>query len=773
MKGFGELYKSTKKSNKKAKPSEKEILQKAFNFHSQGNILEAAKYYKYCINQGCQDQKVFNNYGVLLKNLGKLQEAELSIRKAIEINPDYAEAHANLGNILKGLGKLQEAELFVRKAIKINPDYGTAHYNLGIILNNLGKLEEAELSTRKAIEINPDYAEAHASLSIVLNNLGKLQEAELSVRKAIEINPNYADAHSNLGNILKGLDKLQEAELSTRKAIEVNPSHAQAHYNLGIILSNLGNPKEAFDYYLKAIGINPKISNIYASLSSFLRGIDPSQLNKSKLKTTLNILIDKNDIPHDELFSSFKYLYKNTMINNIEKLETNFSKIEILLDNKIINNALKKIIFRDLELEKALSRIRRNICKFIAYEKEYINQSVLEFLISLGEQCFINEYVYELTAEDKLYIKQIIEESKINGLNEANIAIMSCYYPLYKLLDQIPSLESINSSNKSFKELIKLQITEPLKEIELIKNIKKLGSINDMVSQKVKSQYEENPYPRWRYGKHLEGQKISFLQSINNDIKPNLISPNVKNSSLKILVAGCGTGQHILNTTRYQNAQITAIDLSLSSLAYAQRKINELKIKNVELIQMDILKVNLLEMQFDIIESSGVIHHMDDPLKGLQALIGVLKNNGFLKLGLYSELARQKVIEARNYIANKKLQPNEENIRNCRQKIISGELKDLKSLTKFDDFYSLSEFRDLCFHSQEHRFTINQLGEILKSNKLKFLGFLLPQSVKSIYENYFPEDTKQINLQNWGKLEERYPQTFAGMYQFWVTKISH
>ena len=56
---------------------------------------------------------------------------------------------------------------------------------------------------------------------------------------------------------------------------------------------------------------------------------------------------------------------------------------------------------------------------------------------------------------------------------------------------------------------------------------------------------------------------------------------------------------------------------------------------------MDILEVTLLETKFDIIESSGVLHHMNDPSQGLKALVGVLKNNGFLKLGLYSELARK------------------------------------------------------------------------------------------------------------------------------------
>ena len=125
-----------------------------------------------------------------------------------------------------------------------------------------------------------------------------------------------------------------------------------------------------------------------------------------------------------------------------------------------------------------------------------------------------------------------------------------------------------------------------------------------------------------------------------------------------------------------------------------------------------------------------------------------------------------------NYIVveNYKVEPNEKNIRDFREKVISGKLRELNSIKRFHDFYSLSEFRDLCFHAQEHRFTLNQLQETLKSNELQFLGFLLPKPVKSAYKNYFPEDKTQIDLHNWAKFEEKHPNTFKAMYQFWVSK---
>ena len=285
MKGFGEQQKSKKKSNKKAKLSKEQIINQAIQFHSQGNIQEAAKYYQYCINQDFNDHRVFSNFAVILQGIGKLEEAELSTRKAIEIKPDLADAHYNLGIILKDLGKLQDAELSYSKAIEIKPDYAEAHYNLGNLLKDLGKLQDAELSYSKAIEIKPDYADAHYNLGIILKDLGKLQDAELSYSKAIEIKPDYAEAHYNLGNLLKDLGKLQDAELSYSKAIEIKPDLAVAHSNLGIILKDLGKLQDAEISTRKAIELNPDFAEAHTNLGTILRdlgNLQDAELSYSK-----------------------------------------------------------------------------------------------------------------------------------------------------------------------------------------------------------------------------------------------------------------------------------------------------------------------------------------------------------------------------------------------------------------------------------------------------------------------------------------------------------
>ncbi len=147
-------------TNSANKPSKEQIINQILKFQGQGKVSEAAKYYQYFIDQGFCDPKVFSNYGVILKSLGKLKEAEIFTRKAIALKPDYSMAHSNLGTILKDLGKLKEAEIFARKAVTLKPDYSMAHSNLGTILQDLGKLEEAEISYTKAIKLKPDNTTA-------------------------------------------------------------------------------------------------------------------------------------------------------------------------------------------------------------------------------------------------------------------------------------------------------------------------------------------------------------------------------------------------------------------------------------------------------------------------------------------------------------------------------------------------------------------------------------------------------------------------------------
>lgn len=123
----------------------------------------------------------------------------------------------------------------------------------------------------------------------------------------------------------------------------------------------------------------------------------------------------------------------------------------------------------------------------------------------------------------------------------------------------------------------------------------------------------------------------------------------------------------------FKNCQVLAIDLSLSSLAYAKRKTDELGIKNNEYMQVDILQTKKLKRNFDIIEASGVLHHMKDPIYGWNVLLSSLKSGGLMKVGLYRKLARRHIIKTRSEIDPHELKSN------CSDKMGSFRKKLIKS----------------------------------------------------------------------------------------------
>ena len=187
-------------------PTNQNIRDQAINFHKQGDIAKAVKYYQYLLDTGLNDPSIFSNYGIILFDLGKLEQAEKLVIKAIAIKPDLAEAHNTLGNILHSLGRLKEAEKSFLTAIKLKPNLGEIYSNLGNVLSDQGNLKEAELISRKGIDIDPNSATAHSNLGSTLMDLGKLNEAEKILLKAIKLNPGFAEANFNLAfiELLKG-----------------------------------------------------------------------------------------------------------------------------------------------------------------------------------------------------------------------------------------------------------------------------------------------------------------------------------------------------------------------------------------------------------------------------------------------------------------------------------------------------------------------------------------------------------------------------------------
>ena len=251
----------------------------------------------------------------------------------------------------------------------------------------------------------------------------------------------------------------------------------------------------------------------------------------------------------------------------------------------------------------------------------------------------------------------------------------------------------------------------------------------------IRDRYEESPYPRWvNLGLRLEPAPISkVVEELQLKLHFEKIN-ETKNPD--IFIAGCGTGEHSITTAaRFKSSKVLAIDLSLSSLAYAKRKTKELDIENIEYMQADILDLEKLNKQFDIIESAGVLHHMDNPMKGWKVLTDCLKPGGLIRIGLYSELARHNIVKIREEISQIGIGSSDAELRSFRDMMIESNKEYYNQIINSSDFYSLSNLKDLLFHVHEYRFTIPLIKDHLNKLRLKFCGFETSKIVQNFKLN--------------------------------------
>jgi SAM-dependent methyltransferase len=395
---------------------------------------------------------------------------------------------------------------------------------------------------------------------------------------------------------------------------------------------------------------------------------------------------------------------------------------------------------------------------------------VLHFQSALALQCFTNEYIYNQTENENKEIERLessIKQCLLKGEQPSfqSILCLASYRPLYKY--EWCDLLTVNSE---IEDVFTRQVLEPKQESLLRPYIPVLQEITDTVSSKVREQYEASPYPRW-FNLGLNLNPVSISKIIDN-VNLRLFDTTVNGVETPyILIAGCGTGQHSIGSAaRFKNSKMLAVDLSLSSLAYAKRKTEELGFQNIDYMQADILDLGKLGRQFDIVESSGVLHHMHEPIAGWRVLKDCLRSGGLMKIGLYSDLARQHIVKIREEIEKSDIGSSDVAMRLFRAEIINSDKKHHKKICLSSNFYSLSTLRDLLFHVQEHRFTIPKIQDCLSELGLKFCGFESDQIVQN-FKLTNAEADDPYDLNKWRIYEETNPLAFMGMYQFWCQKV--
>lgn len=172
-------------------------------------------------------------------------------------------------------------------------------------------------------------------------------------------------------------------------------------------------------------------------------------------------------------------------------------------------------------------------------------------------------------------------------------------------------------------------------EIPLLFVFEENESLKNGVTRKIKDFYEKTPFPNYE---DIDS-KWSLVQKAKTGTFARLLNEQLPNNS-KILEVGCGTGQlsNFLGIT--SGRTIFAADACLNSLRLASAFRKKNNIKNVNFVQMNLFKPVFKKKSFDLVVCNGVLHHTADPFGGFKSISSLVKNGGYIVVGLYNKLGR-------------------------------------------------------------------------------------------------------------------------------------
>ena len=443
--------------------------------------------------------------------------------------------------------------------------------------------------------------------------------------------------------------------------------------------------------------------------------------------------------------------------------------LETLAEDRLLIESIAQIHLRDPELELFLTEIRGRLLRQAATGQP-LPPSLTELLCALVLQADVNEHVFFVSEEEQgiltnyvRHLEQLLDADAEPAALVGTLLFVALYEPLHELpyhrkLLAIPAA----AWPEAVQGVLARILHHREEEKTMAASIARLTPIEDQVSSRVRAQYEENPYPRWTRADAVPARR-AYLDEVRATTGIRKL-PEVE-ARPRVLVAGCGTGKHPIELAlAHPELDITAVDLSRASLAYARIQAERLGVGNIRFLQADILQLDALEDRFPIIECLGVLHHMADPSEGLAVLRRLLRKDGIIKLGLYSRHARREIIELRS---KRPAASARSDIRALRRAIISNPRRPGR-IVRSRDFYGTSACRDLLLHEQEHQFDVPGLARLLKRNRLVFRGFQFENGQVEVAFRRARPKANPRKLRPWNAFEQKRPTTFGAMYQFFA-----
>lgn len=210
-----------------------------------------------------------------------LHYARTMFRRALEIDPAYAPAHAALAESIAlertyypgAEAAAEEADRASRQALTLAPDLPRAHSARGFVLFTDGRLEEAEAEFRRAIELDPQLYEARYFFARMLFQEGRFEEAAGEFDAALAVRDDHvpaffgAQAYEALGWEERALDRYRAAAERVTEHMMLNPDDARAATIRAVALCRTGRREEGLEWGRRAVEIDPEDAGVRYNLA--------------------------------------------------------------------------------------------------------------------------------------------------------------------------------------------------------------------------------------------------------------------------------------------------------------------------------------------------------------------------------------------------------------------------------------------------------------------------------------------------------------------------
>jgi SAM-dependent methyltransferase len=195
---------------------------------------------------------------------------------------------------------------------------------------------------------------------------------------------------------------------------------------------------------------------------------------------------------------------------------------------------------------------------------------------------------------------------------------------------------------------------------------------------------------------------------------------------LDILIAGCGTNHAAVFAFTNRAAKVVAIDISQPSLNHQQYLKEKHGLRNLELHLLPIEELSTLGLDFDLVVSTGVLHHMVDPLAGMKALAGCLRRDGAIAVMLYAKYGRTGVELLQSVFRDLGLRQDDASVRMVKETIslLSPDHPVQSYLKITTDVQYDAGLVDTFLHGRDRSYTIEDCIDLVTSAGLVFQGWL-------------------------------------------------